>query len=452
MKLRTFLKWNKEISKKIFFRDAILLYNHNIMVEKRNFMKRFLSVALFFMIISSVFSFPFSKKKSEPAPKKEYDLTLTQNDISMISEKKGGFVKDGNGYHLYIKKRGDIQSVMLIYIGDWESADYHMFTMRDSFKNSVNGDEIRTWNGTKMTSMMERQKNTIMATKIENYGELGECFHLYIPKNGIYGYVIQNENKFTFQNGQTVKVRTFAKPDCDYFDSWLDTPLELLAEDEKRETGTEFSTIAKTGIGEMNTVTKETLTETLLDIVEDEKCEEKTEIVFVIDATESMKDDFEELGKNWLPKLKTQLEDFKTAKIGLMLYKDYGDSYNYKNLPVKNYGFAKNTDKFASWIKSTKATGGKDEPEAVYEALYATLKYFSWSKDSKKKIILIGDAEPHFDSKEYKDEVKKLCTEKNIKIDCILIQANMPSDEMKIKSVDIENATEAIEKSIIDAK
>ena len=68
---------------------------------------------------------------------------------------------------------------------------------------------------------------------------------------------------------------------------------------------------------------------------------------------------------------------------------------------------------------------GGDTPEAVYEALYASLEFYQWSPAAQRKIILIGDAEPHPVPRGRRGISKKLVEDtarkKNITIDCIII-------------------------------
>ena len=68
---------------------------------------------------------------------------------------------------------------------------------------------------------------------------------------------------------------------------------------------------------------------------------------------------------------------------------------------------------------------GGDTPEAVYEALYASLEFYRWSPFAHKKIILIGDAEPHPSPRAGKGISKKLVEDtarkKEVTIDCIII-------------------------------
>ena len=150
------------------------------------------------------------------------------------------------------------------------------------------------------------------------------------------------------------------------------------------------------------------------------------DVVFAIDATGSMKDDIEQLRKEWVPRLIDSLKDFKDIRFGLLLYRDYVDNFRYKNLPVKFFDFTKDINIFNKNLNGFKINGkeGGDIPEAVYEALYASLEFYEWRPDAQKKIILIGDAEPHpapRGTKKYtKELVQKTAAEKQIKIDAII--------------------------------
>ena len=69
-------------------------------------------------------------------------------------------------------------------------------------------------------------------------------------------------------------------------------------------------------------------------------------------------------------------------------------------------------------------TEGGDVPEAVYEALYASMEFYKWRDDAVRKIILIGDAEPHptprRSGKYSKELVEKTAKEKDISVTAII--------------------------------
>ena len=158
---------------------------------------------------------------------------------------------------------------------------------------------------------------------------------------------------------------------------------------------------------------------------------DRVDVVFAIDATGSMKNDVDYLRKELIPALEVELLNFGSMRLGLILYRDYGDNYNYKGLPVKFFNFTDNCDEFYANLNDFKIRGneGGDVPEAVYEALYAAMEFYLWDSKAQKKIILIGDAEPHKrprgSIKCTKDMVLEMANQKSILIDTIIL----PEDE-----------------------
>ncbi len=100
-----------------------------------------------------------------------------------------------------------------------------------------------------------------------------------------------------------------------------------------------------------------------------------------------MKDDMETLRKVWIPKLLEELKQFGDVRLGLLLYRDYGDNYNYKNLPVKYFSFTSNAAQFTKNLGTVKIKGneGGDVPEAVYEALFASLSFYDLAERRAKE-------------------------------------------------------------------
>jgi predicted acylesterase/phospholipase RssA len=150
-------------------------------------------------------------------------------------------------------------------------------------------------------------------------------------------------------------------------------------------------------------------------------------VVFAVDATGSMKNDIEYLRQNLIPQLEAELLNFGSVRLGLLLYRDYGDNYTYQGLPVKFFDFVYTSDEFYANLNDFKIRGneGGDVPEAVYEALYGSMEFYNWDPKAQKKIILIGDAEPHKrprgSIKCTKEMVLELSRQKNILIDAIII-------------------------------
>jgi hypothetical protein len=87
--------------------------------------------------------------------------------------------------------------------------------------------------------------------------------------------------------------------------------------------------------------------------------------------------------------LRARATDFKSLKIGIVLYRDYTSDFI-----VKKIEFTKDIDAFDKAIQDAKASGGGDIPEAVDEALWAAVDSFAWEAEARL-VILIGDAPPH---------------------------------------------------------
>jgi hypothetical protein len=102
-----------------------------------------------------------------------------------------------------------------------------------------------------------------------------------------------------------------------------------------------------------------------------------------------MRDDIDAVREKLIPMLSELIRGFSSFRIGMVLYKDYYEKYLNKVIPF--------TSDFAEFQKNLNAItveGGRDIPEAVYEALYEATRKFTWEGDSNI-IILIGDAPPH---------------------------------------------------------
>jgi Mg-chelatase subunit ChlD len=114
------------------------------------------------------------------------------------------------------------------------------------------------------------------------------------------------------------------------------------------------------------------------------------ELVLCIDTTTSMEDELESLKKTLVPVLTQMRARFKSFKVELVLFKDYFESYLHKTEP-----FTGNMNTLQRHLDTLKAEGGRDIPEAVYEAIYEGVTKTPWSPNSRRVLIVIGDAPPH---------------------------------------------------------
>ena len=383
----------------------------------------------------------------------EKSLLLRQKNILVINEDSSSLVQDGKGVHLYVQKQDGIKSIRLMVV----SSNYNdpgLSTIRAKKTNSLTKKEKFYYNGKIAKGTTSFFPHAIITSSTENHPVLGECFHAYLPAEMYYGYVIQNQNEVSFEDGMAINIRTYSKKGCDPTGKWQDNFLNLyVTEIEKEEA---YASIAEAGDGELfHVLKKEELTQKLIEEVETLDKKDSIDLVFAIDATASMKDDFSELKVRWLPVLKKQLSSFDDIRVGLLFYKDYGSDYNFKGLPVKSFDLNKNYGLVIQNIKNVSPSGGSDEEEAVYEALYGCTELFSWRGDSTKKLVFIGDASPH--SKPQKNFVVKPAQifnelkNQNIKTDVFLILDNAekaPASFTPIKKTEsspkLKNAVEEL--------
>ena len=374
------------------------------------------------------------------------DLSLKSSDIVVQKDEKVG-------YHIFIKQKEGVNSVLLTETSKDPTNKVANYAYRSTEWNEINGNEKRILDGKFLES--EYSKNSIVDSTVENHKTLGKAFHLYIPEKLIYGYPWTRNGEVSIEKGTFVSIRTFEKPYADYSGEYQDNPFVFnfivtkrtstlpSAEKEKEKViGTEeaYNPVAVETFKEISDFYNgtfiysegpETLVGDILKSFKKINPKDRVDVVFAIDATGSMKNDIDYLRKELIPALEAELLNFGSVRLGLLLYRDYGDNYNYKGLPVKFFNFTDNCDEFYSNLNDFKIRGneGGDVPEAVYEALFASMEFYYWDSKAQKKIILIGDAEPHKrprgSIKCTKDMVLDMATQKNIFIDTIIL----PEDE-----------------------
>ena len=118
------------------------------------------------------------------------------------------------------------------------------------------------------------------------------------------------------------------------------------------------------------------------------------DVVFVVDATGSMRDDIKAVRDNLhyiVESLKKRKEELD-VRFGMVAYRDHPPED--KTYVTKSYPLTDNLDAVYRFIDSLEIGGGGDPPEAVVDGLWAAYN-FNWRPNAYKVIILIGDAPPH---------------------------------------------------------
>ena len=115
----------------------------------------------------------------------------------------------------------------------------------------------------------------------------------------------------------------------------------------------------------------------------------KADIMILLDTTASMRDelpDFIHIFPYIYKEIGKKIKDFE---IGFTLYRDYGDKYLLRDIPLTS-----NLKILNKELAQVKAEGGQDIPEALNEARYH-MKNIDFRTNSKKYAIIIADAPAH---------------------------------------------------------
>jgi len=321
----------------------------------------------------------------------ESDLRLSGPDLRIKQSLEGG-------YHLWIRKRGDINSVLLTESTADPDKKAHSYTLRNPVYHPVNGDEKRILDG----KMMDSGKlSFLLDSTPEIHEELGRAFHIFIPYVVIYGYPWSREGETQVLDGAFLNIRAFAKDYADYSGPYKDNPYvlrvtQLPAEivEEADTTFMEAAVISFSGIAEegggkaLRSAGGEDLIEKI-DQVLGEAEGSSLDLVLALDTTRSMKNDMPDLRKQIVPLISKHSSRFSHYRLGLLFYRDYFEEYL-----VKPFPFVTSLEDIQKSIDRVRVAGGRDIPEAVFEALYNSIHYYNWQAESRL-IILIGDAPPH---------------------------------------------------------
>ena len=418
--------------------------------------KKIILITVFFMALQVLFA--QNSEESEGSQKvlftaKQQQLRITADNVRLVPDSANG------GYHLYVKKTENVNSILLTETTKDPEGKSDSYAYRAKEYNKINGDEIRFLDGKKLESEGAKYSlvdSTTERTKIFGGGEV-DAFHIFIPEILVYGYEWSRHGEITIGKGTFINIRSFEKPYADYTGDYMDSPFMFDLKVQKRiikkpvpkpapepepepepieEPETvltdDYNPVASERFKEMSddiiySKGPETIIDDIRGLLEDVKDKDNLDLVFAIDATGSMKNDIDKLKSDMQPLLQELFGETPGTRVGLLFYRDYGDTFKYMDLPVKVFPFTSNYTSFSKNLNSIRIYGkeGGDIPEAVYEAMYASCEFYSWRTTAQKKIILIGDAEPHptpRGSKKYsKDYVMGIAESRKIKIHSILL-------------------------------
>ena len=418
--------------------------------------KKWILITLVFMTVQVVFA-QSDGSQTTLYTAKQQQLRITAGNVRLVRDEKNG------GYHLYVKKLPNVNSILLTETTKDPEGKSDSYAYRAQEYNSINGDEIRYLDGKKLES--EGAKYSLVDSTPENTSFFGPAFHIYIPETIVYGYEWSRNGQVKIGKGTFINIRSFEKPYADYTGDYMDSPFmfdlnvtkrvvkkptpkpapkvqpkpdpEPINEpepvDEPETVLTDdYNPVASEKFKEFSddiiySKGPETIIEDIRGLLDDIEDKDNLDLVFAIDATGSMKNDLDKLKTDMYPLLTELFGNTPGARVGLLFYRDYGDTFKYMDLPVKVFPFTSNFTSFSKNLNSIRIYGkeGGDIPEAVYEAMYASCEFYSWRNTAQKKIILIGDAEPHPTPRGIgrysKDYVMGIAESRKIKIHSILL-------------------------------
>ncbi len=114
----------------------------------------------------------------------------------------------------------------------------------------------------------------------------------------------------------------------------------------------------------------------------------KTDLVFVIDKTNSMKDDIDEI-KNSINKIINAIDAYDNTRVGFTFY---GDKNADGNKWFSKYELTDDFESAKNIVKGIVTVGGGDEPESVNDGLAKTIQEMNWGVGRRRVILLLGDA------------------------------------------------------------
>jgi len=363
---------------------------------------------IFYLLFLIVFGSPASAQ----------DLRIETDDLRLELRADGG-------YHLFIRKKPDIASVLLTESTRDPAMQADNYAYRAGEWNPVNGDEIRLLDGVPIPR--ESRIYSLISSTVVNHSELGPAFHIYIPHVLYYGYEWSRHGEVDITDGTFLNIRAFSLPYADYRGAFMDNPFRLEANQEPlpgppeglytREALVAFTEITQSGSGDLIFSTGPSdLVNLIMNILEKETGN-TLDLVICLDTTGSMRTYLDSIRQQLIPALRGIIGDFPAFRIGMVLYRDYHEEYLTRVIP-----FTSDFNQFQRSLNAAAVRGGGDIPEAVYEALYEGAVRFPWAAESRV-MILIGDAPPHPQPRGNitKDMVDKETADRGITVNAILL-------------------------------
>lgn len=317
-------------------------------------------------------------------------LRLGPDDVRIEESIAGGFF-------VYIRDNDAIGSVLATESTELPDASVNTFAYQSPNPHPENRDERRILDG---EFLDDGRHYLIDSTPIAD--ELfGSAFRIFVPYVIEYGFPWTRNDEVEIVDGTFISLRTFSEPFADYRGSFQDNPFEFtIVQLPPVEVAPDLGAYVPETLRSFDELSEVTEGISLISAGPDDTAAQVLsllqpaggglDLVLALDTTQSMNDDIPVLRDTLLDTLSDRIAEYDTVRIGFMLYRDYLEDYL-----VRRLAFSDDLAVAQDRLNRIRVAGGRDLPEAVYEALWGSLEGFEWDPSHRRQIILIGDAPPH---------------------------------------------------------
>jgi hypothetical protein len=349
------------------------------------------------------------------------DLAIGPEDLRIVA-------RDDGGYDLYLRKKPGIASVLLTETTKDPAMKADNFAYRAAEHNEVNGNERRLLNGKPLPASSKLY--SLISSTPRSDAAFGQAFRILIPPVLVYGYPWSRSGAVSVGKGTFINIRTFAKPYADYAGAFMDNPYEIAISTRPLPPPAppppEAAPVSEAPQAPAPPPPPDDRTSSKIGSLIEAGPGKSLDLVVCLDTTESMVPYIDDIKKNLGPILRQRVSGFASFRIGIVLFKDYWpDEYI-----TRKYPFTSDIGAFERIVKGVSVFGGKDIPEAEFEALYAAATEFDWSAEARQ-VILVTDAPPHPESLGkilFADVVRELGG-RRIEADAIIEPATIPTPD-----------------------
>lgn len=314
-----------------------------------------------------------------------YNPVINENDIY--------FEKSDTGYELFIRKKDNISSILLTESQKTSDTNFTNYGLRTETYYDANSDEIRILDGKILHTKYE--VFFLVDSTPQAHHILGDAFRFFLPEKVVYGYDWSRKGEIFIKNGVSLNIRMFEKPYSDYTgnfkDQWIKLNVKVTNEYYRPELIYYMNKIAIPTGGKIYTKDRKEKIDTVFKKIIPEyiNITPEMDIIFIIDTTISMHEEFPAFVRNFNEIVKKIKVKIKKLRVGFIFYRDYGEKFI-----TREFDMTDDINSAAEYLGKIKIEGGQDIPEALNEALYSIRK-LNLNKNAKKIAFVITDAPAH---------------------------------------------------------